>query len=55
MGLLKVDISDSSAITLLICQFIWITHSGVKLKSVIEDLFLSAEQDDVRMTLPFLY
>jgi hypothetical protein len=28
---------------------------GVKLKSVSEDLLLSAERDDVRMTLPFLY
>jgi hypothetical protein len=28
---------------------------AVKLKSVIEDLLLSAERDDVRMTLPFLY
>jgi hypothetical protein len=27
----------------------------VKLKSVSEDLLLSAERDDVRMTLPFLY
>jgi hypothetical protein len=29
--------------------------SAVKLKSVSEDLLLSAERDDVRMTLPFLY
>jgi hypothetical protein len=28
---------------------------AVKLKSVSEDLLLSAERDDVRMTLPFLY
>jgi hypothetical protein len=27
----------------------------VKLKSVSEDLLLSVERDDVRMTLPFLY
>ncbi|PLW25995.1 hypothetical protein PCASD_25695 [Puccinia coronata f. sp. avenae] len=30
-------------------------HFVVKLKSVSEDLLLSAERDDVRMTLPFLY
>ena len=30
-------------------------ESAVKLKSVSEDLLLSAERDDVRMTLPFLY
>jgi hypothetical protein len=30
-------------------------QAGVKLKSVSEDLLLSAERDDVRMTLPFLY
>ena len=29
--------------------------SLVKLKCFNEDLLLSAEQDDVRMTLPFLY
>jgi hypothetical protein len=28
---------------------------NVKLKSVSEDLLLSEERDDVRMTLPFLY
>jgi hypothetical protein len=28
---------------------------GGKLKSVSEDLLLSVERDDVRMTLPFLY
>ncbi|PLW15293.1 hypothetical protein PCANC_20001 [Puccinia coronata f. sp. avenae] len=32
-----------------------ISDTGVKLKSVSEDLLLSAEWDDVRMTLPFLY
>ena len=31
------------------------TINGVKLKSVCEDLTLSAERDDVRMTLLFLY
>jgi hypothetical protein len=30
-------------------------YTGVKLKSVSEDLLLSAERDDVRMTLLFLY
>ncbi|PLW07573.1 hypothetical protein PCANC_27140 [Puccinia coronata f. sp. avenae] len=32
-----------------------LNSAGVKLKSVSEDLLLSAERDDVRMTLPFLY
>jgi hypothetical protein len=31
------------------------SNNGVKLKSVSEDLLLSAERDDVRMTLQFLY
>jgi hypothetical protein len=32
-----------------------VSINNVKLKSVSEDLLLSAERDDVRMTLPFLY
>jgi hypothetical protein len=37
----------------VIAGTVW--SSAVKLKSVSEDLLLSPEQDDVRMTLPFLY
>jgi hypothetical protein len=39
----------------VVANYVSLGLYGVKLKSVSEDLLLSAERDDVRMTLPFLY